>query len=90
MNWQERIGVTPETGNGKVCVAGTRIMVTVTLDNLAEGVTEAEVLRSCPTLTSDDVMEEMIAFGRATTLLSILKSRARRTLGIEPGSRTTT
>jgi hypothetical protein len=27
--------------------------------------------------------EEMYAFGKATTLLSILKSKARRTLGIE-------
>lgn len=27
--------------------------------------------------------EEMFAFGKATTLLSILKSRARRTLGVK-------
>ncbi len=32
--------------------------------------------------------EEMLAFGKAMTLLSILKSRARRTLGIRLDSRT--
>jgi hypothetical protein len=31
--------------------------------------------------------EEMFAFGKATTLLSILKSKARRTLGIKLESR---
>jgi len=32
--------------------------------------------------------EEMYAFGKATTLLSILKSKARRTLGIKLDPRT--
>jgi hypothetical protein len=32
--------------------------------------------------------EEMFAFGKATTLLSILKSKARRTLGIKLETRT--
>jgi hypothetical protein len=32
--------------------------------------------------------EEMFAFGKATTLLSILKSKARRTLGIKLKTRT--
>jgi hypothetical protein len=32
--------------------------------------------------------EEMFAFGKATTLLSILKSKARRTLGIRLETRT--
>jgi hypothetical protein len=31
--------------------------------------------------------EEMFAFGKATTLLSILKSKARRTLGIRTAKR---
>jgi hypothetical protein len=32
--------------------------------------------------------EEMRAFGRASTLLSILKSKARRTLGVKLKTRT--
>ena len=31
--------------------------------------------------------EEMFAFGKATTLLSLLKSKARRTVGIKPETR---
>jgi hypothetical protein len=31
--------------------------------------------------------EAMFAYGKATTLLSILKSKARRTLGIKPAKR---
>lgn len=38
-------------------------------------------------LTSAE-QEEMFAFGKATTLLSILKSQARRTLGVKPKTRT--
>ena len=33
--------------------------------------------------------EELFAFGKAGDLLSILKSKARRTLGIKPKKRTT-
>ncbi len=31
--------------------------------------------------------EELLAFGKAGDLLAILKSRARRTLGVKPGER---
>ena len=37
---------------------------------------------------TDAEKEEMFAFGKAATLLSILKSKARRTLGIKLESRT--
>ena len=73
MNWQERISVKPDVCHGKVCVAGTRIMVTVILDNLAEGVSEAEILRSYPTLLSEDIRAAIhyasdLASGRVVTL----------------------
>ena len=55
MSWQDRISVKPDVCHGKVCVTGKRIMATVILDNLAEGVTEAEILSSYPTLTSEDI-----------------------------------
>lgn len=38
-------------------------------------------------LTPDEI-EEMHAFGKATTLLSILKSKARRALGVKLETRT--
>ena len=73
MNWQERISVKPDVCHGKVCVAGTRIMVTVILDNLAEGVSETEILRSYPTLHAEDIRAAIhyasdLASGRVVTL----------------------
>ncbi|WP_295408391.1 DUF433 domain-containing protein [uncultured Thiocystis sp.] len=37
MNWQDRLSSDPNICHGKVCVKGTRVMVSVILDNLAEG-----------------------------------------------------
>ncbi len=55
MNWQERIGVNPDICHGKPCIKGTRIMVTVVLDNLAEGLSAEEIVASYPSLHLDDV-----------------------------------
>lgn len=55
MNWKERVYADPLICHGQVCIKGTRVPVAVILDNLSEGVTEAEVLRSYPTLTSEDI-----------------------------------
>ena len=73
MNWQERISVKPDVCHGKVCIAGTRIMVTVILDNLAEGRSEAEILHSYPTLKREDIRAAIhyasdLASGRVVTL----------------------
>jgi len=37
MKWRERITVDPEVCHGKACIRGTRVMVSVVLDNLAAG-----------------------------------------------------
>jgi len=55
MNWRERITVDPLICHGKACIKGTRIMVSVILDNLAEGVSEMEILKSYPSLTLEDI-----------------------------------
>ena len=55
MNWRERITTDPLVCHGKACITGTRIMVSVILDNLAEGVNEKEILKSYPSLTIDDI-----------------------------------
>ena len=55
MNWRERISVDPAICHGKACIKGTRIMVSVVLDNVPAGVETAEVLQSYPTLSPDDV-----------------------------------
>jgi uncharacterized protein (DUF433 family) len=55
MNWRERITVDPLVCHGKACVKGTRIMVSVILDNLADDVNEKEIMKSYPSLTPDDI-----------------------------------
>ncbi len=45
MSWQERISVDPAVCHGKVCIRGTRVMVSVVLDNLASGETVDEITR---------------------------------------------
>lgn len=50
MKWQNYISTDPHICHGKACFKGTRIMVSVILDNLAAGVDVTELLRSYPTL----------------------------------------
>ena len=37
MNWQDRITSDPNVCHGKPCIKGTRVMVSVVIDNLAAG-----------------------------------------------------
>ena len=55
MDWQERISTDPRICHGKACIKGTRIMVSVVLDNLAAGVSTEEILKSYPSLAQEDV-----------------------------------
>lgn len=55
MNWRERISVDPAVCHGQACIKGTRIMVSVVLDNVAAGVGVDELLESYPTLAAEDV-----------------------------------
>jgi len=59
-NWQDRISINPNVCHGKACIRGTRIMVSVILDNLAAGVSEEEILRSYSSLTSEDINAAMV------------------------------
>ena len=44
MNWRDRITVDPLVCHGKPCIRGTRVMVSVVLDNLAAGEAEDAIL----------------------------------------------
>jgi uncharacterized protein (DUF433 family) len=55
MNWRDRISVDPAVCHGQACIKGTRIMLSVVLDNLAAGIGTDELLKSYPTLTEADV-----------------------------------
>ncbi len=54
-NWKERISVNSAVCHGKACIRGTRIMVSVILDNVAAGVPRAEILASYPPIKSEDI-----------------------------------
>ncbi|MCB8983925.1 MAG: DUF433 domain-containing protein [Ardenticatenaceae bacterium] len=55
MNWLNHVTVDPEICHGQACITGTRIKVSVVLDNLAAGATLSEILSSYPSLTKEDV-----------------------------------
>jgi uncharacterized protein (DUF433 family) len=50
MRWQDVITVNPEVMHGAPCFRGTRIPVSVVLDNLAAGLPETEIFENYPTL----------------------------------------
>ena len=62
----KRISVDPQVCFGKPCIRGTRIWVSLILDNLAEGVTPEELTRSYPQLTQEDI-RAAIAYAAETT-----------------------
>jgi len=58
MNREEllkRISVNPQVCFGKPCIRGTRIWVSLIIDNLAEGVPESELLTAYPQLQEEDI-----------------------------------
>lgn len=57
--WSERIAAIPEVCHGKPCIRGTRILVSVVLDNLAEGMLPAEIVHEYPPLVLEDVQAAM-------------------------------
>ena len=61
MNWREYISVDPNICHGQACISGTRVMVSVILDNLAAGLTVEETVESYPSV-SDDAVEAALHY----------------------------
>jgi len=55
MDWQDRIVIDPEILVGKPVIRGTRLAVEFIIDLLAQGWTEADILRNYPGLTRQDI-----------------------------------
>lgn len=55
VDWRDRICVDPGICHGKACIKGTRVPVSVVLDNLAAGETPDTILKSYPTLCAADI-----------------------------------
>ena len=51
----QRIAIDPNVCFGKPCIRGTRIWVSLIVENFAEGVSEAELLHAYPQLQPDDI-----------------------------------
>ena len=62
----DRIVSNPAIFGGKPCIKGTRIMVSVILDNLADGVSAEEIVQSYPPLQLEDV-QAAIAYAAELT-----------------------
>ncbi len=56
MNWQQHIVVDPAVLSGKPIVKGTRLTVEFVLGLMAQGWSEAEVLRNYPGLTHEHIL----------------------------------
>lgn len=52
----QRISVDPRVCFGKPCIRGTRIWVSLIVDNLAEGIPEQEILGAYPQLNREDIL----------------------------------
>jgi uncharacterized protein (DUF433 family) len=61
-NLIERITADPNVCHGKACIRGTRVMVSVVLDNLAAGLSVADIVKEYPSLKPEDV-QASIAYG---------------------------
>ena len=53
MDWQERIRIDPKICRGTVCIKGTRVMVSVILDNLAEGESYESIIEGYRVMRED-------------------------------------
>ncbi|HMK89723.1 MAG TPA: DUF433 domain-containing protein [Methylocystis sp.] len=61
-NLLQRISIDPNVCFGKPCIRGTRIWVTLILDFLASGESEADLLKAYPQLEPEDI-RAAIAYG---------------------------
>ncbi len=55
MDWKEHIVVDPNICHGQACFRGTRVLVSVVLDNLASGDTFEGISTSYPSLTEEAI-----------------------------------
>jgi uncharacterized protein (DUF433 family) len=55
MAWQDYIVVDPEICHGRACIRGTRVMVSVILDNIAAGISTDEIIKSYPSLKPEAI-----------------------------------
>jgi uncharacterized protein (DUF433 family) len=75
----DRISIDPAVCGGKPCIRGTRIWVSLVLDFLASGMSEAEVRAEYPQLMHEDILAA-IAYGAEAARERILS------ISVEPAA----
>ena len=76
---QERITINPAVCHGKACIRGTRVMVSVILDNLVAGVTREEIIGSYPSIQAPDIQAALEYAAEGTGDLATTQSGRART-----------
>ena len=74
MDWNARIATDPSICQGQACIRGTRIPVSVVLDNIADGATPDEIIAEYPSLSKEDI-QAAIAYAAELTRERILPLR---------------
>ncbi len=70
----DRISIDPRICGGKPCIKGTRLWVSLLLDFLADGMTEADLIAEYPQLTHEDILAA-IAYGAEMTRERVIPIR---------------
>ncbi|MBD3198083.1 MAG: DUF433 domain-containing protein [Candidatus Lokiarchaeota archaeon] len=55
MSWKDFISFDPKVCHGKAHIKGTRVLISVILDSLAEKISIDELLEEYPSLKEDDI-----------------------------------
>ena len=53
--WQDFISIDQNICHGKACLKGTRVLVSIVLDSLAEGMSDDEILENYPSLKKEHI-----------------------------------
>ncbi|MBN2492290.1 MAG: DUF433 domain-containing protein [Planctomycetes bacterium] len=75
----ERISVDPDVCFGKACIRGTRIWVSIIVDNLAAGVSEDELLTAYPGLVREDIRAALTYAAELTRERHVVLKRRKAT-----------
>ena len=60
MRWQDYISSKPDVCHGQACIAGTRVIVTVILDSLAEGLGVEDIIEHYPSVSREGVQAALL------------------------------
>jgi uncharacterized protein (DUF433 family) len=58
-SWRSRISIDPRVCGGQACIRGTRVMISLLVDYLANGDTEEQILAAYPHLRREDLRAAM-------------------------------